>query len=291
MRLYLECIPCYLRQAIEAIRMVSDDKDLHEKVLRESIKAAASFDPDAISLMTQYEIQKIIKRFAPEGNPYKKVKEKFNRICLDLAGGLRNRIRKSSDPFQTGLRIALAGNIIDFGPKASLDREIIMENIEQALVQGLGNSFVEELRQEIKKAEKILYIGDNAGEIVLDRLFIENLPTEKMTFAVRGGPALNDATIEDAHMIGMEQTVKVITTGLDMPAASLPLCSRDFLEEYDTSDLVIAKGQGNYEALSDEDKNIFFLLKIKCPVIAESIGNGYSMGDIVVYRKENKRSR
>ena len=125
MRLYLDCIPCYLRQAIEAIRMISDDKRLHEKVLRQSIRAAAGFDPDNIGLMTQYEIQKIIKGIAPNGNPYKKVKEKFNKICLDLANKLDNKIKNSSDPFETGLRIALAGNIIDFGPKTRLDRDII----------------------------------------------------------------------------------------------------------------------------------------------------------------------
>jgi len=283
MRLYLDCIPCYLRQALEAIRMVSENKALHEKVMRESIKAAGKFDTDNIGLMTQYEIQKIIKKYTHDGDPYKKVKERFNSICLDLAGDLQERIRKSKDPFQTGLRIALAGNIIDFGPKAKLDRKIILENIEQSLVQELDRNFMEALRREIAGAKKILYIGDNAGEIVLDRLFIEVLPREKITYAVRGGPALNDITMDDAVMTGMDKEVKVITTGLDMPAAILPLCSREFIEEYRSSDLVIAKGQGNYEALSDEDKNIFFLLKIKCPVIANSIGNGYKVGDIVVY--------
>jgi uncharacterized protein with ATP-grasp and redox domains len=286
MKLYLDCIPCYLRQALEAIRMVSDDKNLHEKVLRQAVRAAAEFDPDAIGLMTQYEIQKIIKKLAPGGNPYKEAKDKSNKICLDLTSDLRIRIRKSSDPFQTSLRIALAGNIIDFGPKARLGRNIIMDNIEDGLIQELDIKSLDALRQEIIKAEKILYIGDNAGEIVLDMLFIENLPKEKITYAVRGGPALNDATIEDARMIGLDKVVKVITTGLDMPAAILPMCSGDFLEEYKKSDLVISKGQGNYEALSDEDKNIFFLLKMKCPVIVQSMGNGYGVGDIVIYKKE-----
>ena len=284
MKLYLDCIPCYLRQAIEAVRMVTDDKKIHEKVLRESIKAASGFDPDEIGFMVQYEIQKIIKRLAPDADPYKEVKEKFNKICLELADGLKNMIKGSSDPFETGLRIALAGNIIDFGPGAELNKDIIKRNIEEALVQEMQSSSIRQLREEISGAEKILYIGDNAGEIVLDRLFIENLPTGKITYAVRGGPVLNDATIEDAEMVGMGKVVRVITTGLDMPAAVLRLCSRKFKREFGISDLIIAKGQGNYEALSDEQKNIFFLLKIKCPVIAESIGNGYDIGDIIVHK-------
>ena len=116
----------------------------------------------------------------------------------------------------------------------------------------------------------------------MDKIFIEKLPKEKITYVVRGGPALNDATIEDAKMVGMTSIVKVITTGLDMPAAILPLCSKVFLNYYNKSDLVISKGQGNYEALSEEEKNIFFLLKIKCPVIAKSFKDRYKVGDIVV---------
>ena len=289
MKLYLDCIPCYLRQAVEAVRMVTDDKKIHEKVLRESIKAASGFDPDEIGFMTHYRIQKIIKKLAPGGDPYKEVKEKFNKICLGLEDGLRNKIKESSDPFQTGLRIALAGNIIDSGPRAELNKEIIKRNIEEALVQEMHGSSIRQLREEIAGAKKILYIGDNAGEIVLDRLFIENLPTGKITYAVRGGPVLNDATIEDAEMTGMDKIVRVITTGLDLPAAVLELCSRKFKKEYDSSDLVIAKGQGNYEALSDEEKNIFFLLKIKCPVIAKSINYGYRVGDIIVHREVKGR--
>ena len=140
------------------------------------------------------------------------------------------------------------------------------------------------LKEEIDNAKRILFIGDNAGEIVLDKIFIENLPREKITYVVRGGPALNDATIEDAKMVGMMDFVSVITTGLDMPAAVLPFCSNKFLDEYRKSDLVIAKGQGNYEALCDEDKNIIFLLKIKCPIVAENFNGKYEVGDIVVDR-------
>jgi len=144
------------------------------------------------------------------------------------------------------------------------------------------------LQKNIDEAEKILFIGDNAGEIVLDKIFIENLSREKITYAVRGGPALNDATMEDAEMVGMRDSVKVISTGLDMPAAILPFCSKEFLDEYKKSDLIISKGQGNYEALCDEDKNIFFLLKIKCPVVAETFKEKYEVGDMVIYNSWQK---
>jgi uncharacterized protein with ATP-grasp and redox domains len=286
MKLHLECIPCYVRQALDAVRMVTDDKEIQEKVLRESLITASKFDTEDIGLMVQAKIQNIVKKVDTKNDPYKKVKKKFNNICLEMVDEIRSIIESSDDPFESSLRIALAGNIIDFGPKAALNRVIIKEAIEKSLVQRLNKDKVKLLKENISKANKILYLGDNAGEIVFDKIFIEKLPKEKITYVVRGGPALNDITIEDAKMVTMTDIVKVITTGIDMPSAILPLCSESFLKEYNKSDLIISKGQGNYEALSDEIKNIFFLMKIKCPVIAVSLNRGYEVGDLVVDRQK-----
>lgn len=286
MKLNLECIPCYIRQALEAAQMVTDDKKLLEQILRESLVAASKFDTESAGFFTQAKIQKIIKKILPDGDPYRKVKEKFNHICLELADELKRVIEDSTDPFEVSLRIALAGNIIDFGPNASLNNKILRKAIKKSLSQRLDNKKIKLLKENIENAKRILFIGDNAGEIVLDRIFIEKLPKEKITYVVRGGPALNDATIEDAKMVGMTDSVKVITTGLDIPATILPLCSDSFLDEYKKSDLIIAKGQGNYEALCDENKNIFFLLKIKCPIIAKNFKKEYKVGDIVVDKSD-----
>ncbi len=284
MKLHLECIPCYIRQALEAAQMVTDDIEILEKILRESLIAASKFDMGGNGLLTQAMIQKSIKNIIPAVNPYKKVKKEFNIICLELVDKFKKMIEDFGDPFEGSLRMALAGNIIDFGPRADLSREIIIDTIKESLSQDIDTEKITQLKENIHNAKKILYIGDNAGEIVLDRIFIENLPTEKIIYAVRGGPALNDVTMEDAVMTGMTDIVNVIDTGLDMPAALLDLCSKEFIKEYDRSDLIISKGQGNYEALSDERKNIFFLLKIKCPVIVESFNYKYKVGDIVVDR-------
>jgi len=282
MKLHLECIPCYIRQALEAAQMVTEDKKLQEQILRESLIAASKFDTESSGFITQARIQRVIKRILPDGDPYSGVKEEYNRITLGLTGKLRETIKNSEDPFETSLRISLAGNIIDFGPNITLNKKIIKEAIKKSLSQNLDEEKIKLLKEGIDNAKRILFIGDNAGEIVLDKIFIEKLPKEKITYVVRGGYALNDATMQDAKMVGMTDTVRVITTGLDMPAAILPLCSKDFLVNYKRSDLIIAKGQGNYEALCEEDKNIFFLLKIKCPIIASTFKKRYKVGDIVV---------
>lgn len=282
MKLHLECIPCYIRQALEAAQMVTEDKKLQEQILRESLIVASKFDTESSGFITQAKIQNVIKEILPDGDPYREVKEKYNCITLGLADELKRVIEISTDPFETSLRISLAGNIIDFGPNITLNKKIIKEAIKKSLSQNLDEEKIKLLKENIDNAKRILFIGDNAGEIVLDKIFIEKLPKEKITYVVRGGYALNDATMQDAKMVGMTDTVRVITTGLDMPAAILPLCSKDFLVNYKRADLIIAKGQGNYEALCEEDKNIFFLLKIKCTIIAKNFKREYKVGDIVV---------
>jgi len=283
MKLHLECVPCYIRQALEAAKMATSDSKLHEQILRESLIAASEFDADGIGFVLQAKIKKILEKILPAMDPYREVKEKYNRITLELTDNLKEIIRNSKNPFETSLRISMAGNIIDFGPDTVLSKKILKEAIEKSLSQSLDNKKVRLLQKNINDAERILFIGDNAGEIVLDKIFIENLPREKITYAVRGGPVLNDVTMEDARMVGMIDFVRVITTGLNMPAAVLPFCSASFLDEYKKADFIISKGQGNYEALCDEVKNIFFLLKIKCPIVAENLMGKYGVGDIVIY--------
>lgn len=282
MKLHLECVPCYIRQALDAAKMATKDEKLQEQILRESIIAASEFDIDSSGFILQAKIKKVMGKILPATDPYREVKEKYNRIVLDLGDDIKKIIRDSKDPFETSLRIALAGNVIDFGPNANLNSKILKNAIKKSLSQRLDNKKIKLLKENIDNAKRILFIGDNAGEIVLDKIFIEKLPKEKITYVVRGGCALNDATMQDAKMVGMTDTVRVITTGLDMPAAILPLCSKDFLVNYKRSDLIIAKGQGNYEALCEEDKNIFFLLKIKCPIVASTFKKRYKVGDIVV---------
>jgi damage-control phosphatase, subfamily I len=285
MKLHLECVPCYIRQILDAAKMATGNKKIHEEVLRQSLIVAYKFDPKDSGFVLYAEIKKVLEKLIPKVDPYSMVKDKYNKMVLGLEDKLKKIIENSNDRFETSLRISLAGNIIDFGPGSPLNREILMGAIKKSLSQKLDDKKVKLLKENINRAKKILFIGDNAGEIVLDKIFIQYLPAEKIKYAVRGGPAINDATMEDAEMVSMRDYVRVITTGLDMPAAILPFCSQAFREEYEKSDLIISKGQGNYEALCDEDKNIFFLLKIKCPVVAETFREDYEVGDIVIYNK------
>jgi len=281
MKTTYDCIPCFIRQALDAVRLATSDEKIHEQVLRGVLAAASKMDLDqSPPVMGQY-IHKTIRELSGHDDPYKKIKDRFNNFSLKLYPDLKQRIQSSSNPMDTAVRIAIAGNIIDFGVNAKIDRSMVFDTIEQALsAQVFGN--IEVLCDSIDSAENILYLGDNCGEIVFDRLLIEQLPVDNVTFVVRGGPIINDATIADARATGMTELVNVIDNGSDIPGTVLEKCSKEFRECFAHSDLIIAKGQGNYETLSNCEKNIFFLLKAKCPVISGHMG--CEQGSFIVKR-------
>jgi uncharacterized protein with ATP-grasp and redox domains len=272
MRTYLDCFPCFLQQTLNAVRFTTDDKIIHEKVMHEVIKLTLDMDPHQTPPEMGRQIHRLIREITGVADPYKEVKVRFNRYALDLSPRLRRVIKDSPTPLETAVRLAIAGNIIDFGPKSDLSDIQVNEAIEHALTAELTPAEIDIFEKAVKDAAGILYIGDNAGEIVFDRLLIELLPREKITFAVKSRPVINDATMADATMAGLPEIVKVIENGNDAPGTILENCSAEFMETYNRSDLVIAKGQGNYETLSEENKNIFFLLKAKCPIVARHLG-------------------
>jgi uncharacterized protein with ATP-grasp and redox domains len=223
--------------------------------------------PPAMSQKIHYTIRKLtgIK------DPYLQVKNRFNKLAMEMYPELRKRTEKSEDPLETAIRLAIAGNIIDLGVKTGLTESQIGETITKSLTDPLDAQALEEFKNATNQAKDILYLADNAGEIVFDRLLIEQMPAKKITLVVKAGPIINDATIEDALTAGLTDIVRVIDNGSDAPGTILENCSQDFQRRFNEADLIIAKGQGNYETLSDVDKSIFFILKAKCPVIARHL--------------------
>jgi len=271
MRTSLDCIPCFARQALEAARFVTDDPAVHEQIVRDVLRWAAEMDFAQCPPVVAQRIHRRLRELTGIYDPYRAVKDRFNRMTLDMLPGLSAKVREAADPLAIALRLAIAGNVIDLGVNGG-----ITENeARQAVTGALNEPFhgdVEGFREAIHVANDVLYLADNAGEIVLDRLLIEQLPAERMTLAVRGGPILNDATMADAEAAGLCDMVKVIDNGSDAPGTVLSDCSEGFRRHFGSADLIIAKGQGNFETLSDEPANIYFLFKAKCPVIADRVG-------------------
>ncbi|MBN2455520.1 MAG: DUF89 family protein [Sedimentisphaerales bacterium] len=272
MKIFLDCIPCFVRQALDSARLATDDEQIHEKVMREVLRLAVDLDMSQSPPAIGQQIHRLIRKLVGQNDPYHQIKERFNNLALKLYPELEECVRESEDSFATAVRLAIAGNIIDFGVKTSLAESDVEKTIEQSLNGLLDDNTIQEFKDAVTKAEKILYLADNAGEIVFDRLLIAQLPLEKVTVVVKAEPVINDATMEDAKTAGLTNIVEVIDNGSDGPGTILETCSQTFRARFENADLIIAKGQGNYETLSNIDKNIFFILKAKCPVIARDLG-------------------
>lgn len=271
MKTYLDCIPCFVRQALEAARLATSDPLVHERVLRGVLSAAAQmrFD-DPPPVMGQY-IHSLVRKLSDNPDPYAAVKQSQNAMALELLPRMEAMVNQATDPLEMAVRLAIAGNVIDFGVRADIGAEEVAQMAESARTRPLIGD-ISRLREAAANARKILYIGDNAGEIGFDRLLVAQLPMEKLTFAVRGRPIINDATLDDARAVGLTEMVKVIDNGSDAPGTLWEDCAGTFRLYFSNADLIIAKGQGNYETLSGVEKPIYFLLQAKCPVIAGHIG-------------------
>jgi hypothetical protein len=260
-----------LRQALEAVRRISSDPLLHELFLREVLQWASEMDLDGTPPVLAQRIHGQLRAISGVEDPYRAEKESQNRMALSLLPELKARIEAASDPLALAVRLAIAGNVIDLGVHDQVRESDLRRSIQQALAEPLVGD-LDAFRREVEEARSILYPTDNAGEIVLDRLLIEQLGPARVTVAVRGAPVLNDATRADARAAGLDLLAQVIDNGSDAPGTVFDDCSEAFLERLADADLILAKGQGNYETLSQETRNLFFLFKAKCPVVAEHAG-------------------
>ncbi len=282
MRTHFDCIPCFFRQALSAARLASDDPAVHERVLRAVAAAVSGMDLRDVPPKMGQLIHREVRAATGGADPYAGAKKEFNEFALGLLPGLRETIASSPDPFETAIRLAAAGNIIDFGGGRTVTENDVDESIVFALNCEIDLASLEQLRDVVERAATILYIADNAGEIVFDRALIELIGPERVTLAVRGAPILNDVTVEDAVAVGLDTLVTVIPNGSDAPGTILDECSPGFMRAFSEADVVIAKGQGNYETLSAAPREIFMLFKVKCAVVAEDAEE--ELGAIVVRR-------
>ena len=230
-------------------------------------------------------VYEITKKITGIKDPYEKDKKKYNNICMSMLPKLRNIIENSEDSLKTAVRIAIFGNLIDLGIGLHFDLE---KDLESILKNPFGVDDYNAMKENLEHGrKKILYLGDNAGEIVFDALLVEQLKEKhSVVFVVKEGPIINDATIKDSEFAGINKMVKVITTGSDGIGVKWSSVSKEFLKEYNESDLIISKGQGNFETMWGKKGNIFFLLRAKCDSVASEMG--VKFGDIVIKMKNTK---
>jgi hypothetical protein len=260
-----------MRQALEASGFAIRDERERETVMRRLIGELSRMDLDRPPPVAAQKIHRLLRRESGVADPYREAKGRFNVMALELLPSFRDRIARSPDPFASAARLAIAGNVIDLGVKGDLTEEEAFAAVSRAFDEPVAGD-IDAFRNAVLSAGRILYLADNAGEIVFDTPLLRLLPPGRVTVAVRGMPVINDATMEDAVAAGIPEIAPVIDNGSDAPGTVLADCSDAFRRAYEEADLVIAKGQGNYETLCDEKKNIFFLFKVKCPVVSSLAG-------------------
>ncbi len=213
------------------------------------------------------ELNRQIAKYHPDKELYRKEKQEFNAYMMRKYKDYSNMLKESDDALRLAAKLAIAGNIIDFGPGHEFS---VDETISQVLKSELRIDDSVRLFEDLRHARTVLYLGDNAGEIVMDKLFIKTINHPNLTFVTRGKPVLNDVVKEDADFVGMEDVCSLINNGTDIPSTVLSQCSDEFLEVFHSADVIISKGQGNLEGLITEtNRNIYFLFTVKCHAIAD----------------------
>lgn len=286
MRSCIDCVHCYLKQAANCMKIagINDEKIQYEVILKlmDYVKTYKPEDSPAVN-----STKTLLKIYEWIGikDPYEKIKKESNDLALKLYPSLKNIVQSSKDRLHTALKISVAGNIIDLGIYKNFDIE---GELERCLESGFSLDHTGRFLEKLAETDEILFLGDNAGEIVFDRILTEELNSmgKKVTYVVKAGPCLNDSTMEDAVYTGMIKVARVIDNGTNHLGTCLDTVSAEFLQEFDNAKLMIAKGQANFENLEQELRardRIFFMLKIKCEEVGRVAGAQH--GDVVFFTR------
>ena len=265
-----ECYFCHIRTIETLIDKFKPDEQVAQNFIF-SVHKLIESNRELSNPQLATEIHRMAKIHLSNTDLYAEEKLKANDILLKEYPYWETIVNESENSFFTAAKLSVIGNIIDYGAQSVNDD--ISDQIDSFFHKNLQVDMTAELQDEIRKAENILYLGDNCGEIVFDKLFIETMKHQNITFAVRGEPVINDATLEDANQVGIDNVCRVISNGFDAPSTLIEFCSDEFAEAYNNADLIISKGQGNFEGLMESSHpNLFFLLIAKCYPIANLLG-------------------
>jgi uncharacterized protein with ATP-grasp and redox domains len=242
MKISRECIHCLARQAVEIAEVATSNVAMQEEIIKRSLKELGEMDFNETAPEVAFRMHQHAKNITGVNDPYSTLKKQYNEIAKEIYEKITEEkwLDKAEDRFDMACRLAIAGNIIDFSVGLKLEQLDIVKSVEESI-----------------KHEFLL----------------ENLPLNKVTYVVKGGPIVNDATMQDAISTGVIDLVKVIDNGHCAQGTILKDCSSTFNSEFSKADLIISKGQANFETLSDiKDKTIFYLLRAKCSSVASAIG-------------------
>ncbi len=267
MKTYLECIPCFMNQALRAGRMATNNDSVIKRILDETGDMVKHIPMDKTPAETGRIVYDIVKKRTGVSDPYQAIKKKHIEDAKAILPELEKIVELSDDKLLTAIRIAIAGNVIDLGIDRPFD---LVKDVKRVLDQDFGIFDYRQFRKHLEQTDEILYLGDNAGESVFDTVLIKTLG-KPVIYAVRHQPIINDVTMEDAIASGLDQVAELTDSGSEAPGTILKECTPEFMELFNNAGMIISKGQGNYEGLSNCKRDVFFLMKAKCVVISRHL--------------------
>lgn len=275
MKIHNNCLPCLINQVVKVAEMTgADDQEiLFKKVFRRlGDLDFTETNPEIIGMTFE-----LLKEHIGNSDPYGEIRLYYNKLFLSMMDTFASKIDSAPNPFKQAVLYAIMGNIIDFNPIHNSSMEDIMQQFADADKVSLTVDHLDQMASDLKNSKKLLYLGDNCGEICLDKLLLREIkrrnPCTQIYFGVRGTPVVNDSIEADAYFVGIDEYATIIGNGDNSLGTVLCRTSDEFRQIYGEADVIIAKGQANYESLSEEhEKNIYFLLVTKCDVIAKDIG-------------------
>lgn len=273
-----ECLVCMLKQALNTARIATSDINLQRTIINRVAEQIQRSDLTQTPAAISKPVYEIVTDVTGTKDPFRELKQQTNLEALQLLPELEANVADADDPLSVALHLAVAGNIIDLGIGHDFD---LINDVKAILNTAFAIDDTEDFRGDLQPGRQLLFLGDNSGEIVFDRILVQELVRRELavTYCVKSGPVINDATVEDAEQAGLTGMVPVIETGSNDIGIDFSRVSSEFETAFYQADIIIAKGQGNFETCNDAPGNIYFLLKAKCDVVARELRA--TTGDIV----------
>jgi hypothetical protein len=261
-----------MNHVVDTVKEVTNDQSVREQVVMDLVREITKNGYNVAPPQLAQKAYRSLKRITGVQDPWKEAKKQMNNTALALFQMMDNAVNNSPDPMESAVKLAIDGNMLDLGIHGHSLETPLESTIHESLARPLLGSHLSEFKRRVDRSSRILYLCDNAGEIVFDKLLIKRLPMENVTCVVRGAPVINDATMEDAKHVDLPEMVRVVDNGSDAPGCVIRECSSQFRELFASADLIISKGQGNFETISGEGKTVAYLLTAKCAVVARRLG-------------------
>lgn len=278
MKFHADCITCLISGAQKKLKGLENNQPLKLEFMRGICRIMDQVDPEYDSApLVDARIIQLKRDLLGMEDDYSEVKRSFNALILDLYDQLKERVKNSDDPLLAAIQLSMAGNFIDFGVLKDVDPDEVLRLLDDAASRKVDAAEYAHLKQDLEAEGELIFLHDNCGEVVLDKLLIETLkeiyPEKKILSVVRGGNILNDATLEDAQSIGLTDVVEVVGNGQqDIAGTQMDRITPELRSRIENAGLVIAKGQGNFETLIGSGLNVYFLFLSKCPSYTEWFG-------------------